>query len=115
MNNDELVNDDGSSSDTVRLKKDNNTADNVDPVEALKALPNLKKYKINQLCTQNLTKLGWHLLGDNVSEERCWTHGMMKREIPQIDEAVQYHMSNQNKLLVNRIVMASIVKLKMSW
>ena len=30
MNNDELVNADGLSSDTVRLKKDDNTADNVD-------------------------------------------------------------------------------------
>jgi len=70
VNNDELMNDDGSSSNTVMLKKDDNTTDNVVSAEALKALSNLKKYKINQLCTQNLTKLGWQLLGDNVSEER---------------------------------------------
>ena len=50
-NNDELVNNDGSSLDTVRLKKNDNTTDNTDMDEALKALSNLKQWKINQLYT----------------------------------------------------------------
>ena len=39
---------------------------------------------------------------------------MMKMERLQINEVVQYHISNQNNLRVNRITITSIVKPKMS-
>ena len=55
------------------------------------------------------------MLRDNVSEERRWTHEMKKRERLQIDEAMRHHMTNQNKLHLNGIVMMTTVKPVMSW
>ena len=86
-----------------------------DATAALRSLSNLKKYKINKMCTQNLIEIGWELLGENISEERQWAHETIRRERCQIDEAVKYHMQNQQKLRSNRIEMMTKVKRKMNW
>ena len=45
-----------------------------DATAALRLLSNLKKYKINKMCTQNLIEVGWELLGENFSEEIGCAH-----------------------------------------
>ena len=88
----ETVMDADSIPDTAALNDVDNTHDNIDLADALGTLSNLKKYKINKQCTQNLYEIGWEFIGDNISEERHETREMVKMERLQIDEAVQYHI-----------------------
>ena len=43
-----------------------------DSDDALKALSNMKRYKINPMCHQNTAVIGWSKLGTGLEEERRW-------------------------------------------
>ena len=44
-----------------------------DSDDDLRILSNIKKYKISNLCHQNLFTLGWSKLDENMEEDRRWT------------------------------------------
>ena len=58
--------------------------DDKDPEDALRTLSNMKKYKINNLCCQNLHDGGWSKLGANMEEDRRWTQMLQTQEREQI-------------------------------
>ena len=59
----------------------NNTAEvDIDPADALKSLCNLKKYKINMLCIDNLKVPGRNMIGDKIEEDRRWATMVKLRE-----------------------------------
>ena len=60
-----------------------------DPEDTLRSLFNLKKYKINNLCHRNLFTIGWNILGENMEEDRRWTHMLLIQEREQIKDDVQ--------------------------
>ena len=87
----------------------------IDPAVALKSLSNLKKYRINRLCVENLKEKGWTMLGTNLEEERRWAHTVKQRERQQIDEAVLYYCKNQQLWRDRRTKMITMTNKKMKW
>mgnify|MGYP001238665635 CR=1 FL=1 len=67
--------------------------DDEDPDAALKALSNMKRYKINHKCYQNTIDLGWSKLGNGLEEERRWLKLLQQQERLQIKEAVDYYIN----------------------
>lgn len=58
----------------------------------VRTLSNMKKYKINNLCCQNLYEVGWAKLDANMEEDRRWTHMLQTQEREQIKDTVDYYI-----------------------
>ena len=82
-------------SDTATRPEDPD--DDEDPDAALKALSNMKRYKINHMCHQSTVNLGWSKLGNGLEEERRWLNMLQQQERLQIKEAVDYHINGQKR------------------
>ena len=87
----------------------------VDPAEALKYLSNLKKYRVNRLCVENLKEKGWEMLGENLEEERRWAHLVKTQEQQQINAAVLYYVNNQKLCRDRRASMKNTFNTRMKW
>ena len=74
---------------------DNENDDNEDPEDALRILSNMKRYKINPLCSQNIVEIGWQKLGEKLEEDRRWSNMIQDQERLQIKEAVEYYIAKQ--------------------
>ena len=90
--------------------------DNTDDyTDDLKSLSNLKKYKINLMCIENLKEIGWTKLGDNLEEDRRWKRTTELREREHIKAAVTYYIDNNKKKKLHRRIMVSKVRKNMNW
>lgn len=93
----------------------NNIEVNTNAAEALTLLSNLKKYKVDILCIENLKETGWNMIGDKLEGERRGATTVKVRERKQIDEAVQYYVPNQKIRRNRQSEMISTTNKKMKW
>ena len=89
--------------------------DNEDSEDALRTLSNMKKYKINNLCYQNLFDVGWSKLGANMEEDRRWKQMLQAQEREQIKDAVDYYLQNQEKRKRHRLLTLNKYNPTMRW
>ena len=66
-----------------------------DSDDALKALSNMKRYKINPMCHQNTAVIGWSKLDTELEKERRWLKVLQQQERLHIKEAVDYYINRQ--------------------
>ena len=89
--------------------------DNEDPEDALRTLSNMKKYKINNLCSLNLFDVGWSKLGENMEEDRRWKKMLQTQEREQVKDAVDYYLKNQDKRKQHRLLTLNKANPTMRW
>ena len=89
--------------------------DDEDIDDAIKALSNMKRYKMNPMCHQNTVVIGWEKLGTGLEEKRRWLNMLEQQERLQIKEAVAYYMNTQKRRRekLNEIMNSNIKT--MSW
>ena len=96
--------------------KSNENQDNTDDyIDDLKSLSNLKKYKINFMCIENLKEIGWTKLGENLEEDRRWKKSNELREREQIKAAVSYYIDNHTKKKTHKSTMVGKIRKQMNW
>ena len=89
--------------------------DDEDPEDALRTLSNMKRYKINNLCCQNLYEVGWSKLGANMEEDRRWTQMLQTQEREQIKDAVDCYITNQEQRNKHRLLTLDKSNPTMRW
>ena len=89
--------------------------DDEDPEDALRTLSNMKKYKINNLCSLNLFDVGRSKLGENMEEDQRWKKMLHTQEREQVKDAVDYYLKNQEKRKQHRLLTLNKANPTMRW